>query len=271
MLAEFNPIIQEHVHRITNDEIHFHYLGSRIQNEIILLLASTIKSELVRKIKQAKYFSVILDCTPDISHQEQMSMILRYVDVSSNIVSIEESFLGFLEVNDTTGLGLFDVLKNELKSLDLDIDNIRGQSYDNGSNMKGQHSGVQRRLLDINPRAFYTSCASHSLNLTLCDMANSCGKARDFFGIIQRIYTIFANSNKRWDILKDNVKDLTLKPLSSIRWESCVESVKAIRFQILEVREALLQLADVDNDPKIRSEAQSLTQNELGDLSLLFH
>ena len=95
MLAEFDPIIQEHVHRITNDEIHFHYLGSRIQNEIILLLASTIKSELVRKIKQAKYFLVILDCTPDISHQEQMSMILRYVDVSSNIVSIEESFLGF--------------------------------------------------------------------------------------------------------------------------------------------------------------------------------
>ncbi|CAN0915983.1 Zinc finger MYM-type protein 5 [Linum grandiflorum] len=56
MLAEFDPITQEHVHRITNDEVHFHYLGSRIQNEIILLLASTIKFEIVRKIKQAKYF-----------------------------------------------------------------------------------------------------------------------------------------------------------------------------------------------------------------------
>ncbi|CAN1234206.1 hypothetical protein LINPERPRIM_LOCUS4146 [Linum perenne] len=76
MLAEFDPVIKKHVHRITNDEIHFHYLGNRIQNEIIILLASTIKSEIVRKIKKAKYFSVILDCTPDISHQEQMSMIL---------------------------------------------------------------------------------------------------------------------------------------------------------------------------------------------------
>ncbi|CAN1193214.1 Zinc finger MYM-type protein 1 [Linum perenne] len=211
----------------------FQHLGHRIQNEIKLLLGSTIKSTIIRKIKQAKYFSMILDCTPDISHQEQMSMIFRYVNISSNSISIEESFLGFLDVNDTTGLGLFEVFRNELKSLDLDFDNIGGQSYDNGSNMKGEHSGVQRRLLDINPRAF---------NLTLCDMTNSCGKARDFFGVIQRIYTIFVKSNKRGQILFDNqnVKCLTLKPLSSTRWESRVDSVKAIRFQIVEVREALL-------------------------------
>ncbi|KAK9732781.1 hypothetical protein RND81_04G021600 [Saponaria officinalis] len=198
-------------------------------------------------VSHSKYFCVILDCTPDISHKKQMPVILRYVDTSR----------------------LFEALQCKLKSLDLDIDNIRGQSYDNGSNMKGKHQGVQKRMLDLNPRAFYTPCACHSLKLTLCDIANTCVNARDFFGTIQRIYTAFSYSTKRWQFLKNNVKGLTLKPLSSTHWEIRVDSVKAIRFQMSEIREALLEVADVDNDSKIRSEAKSLTMNELGDFEFL--
>ncbi|GKC27759.1 zinc finger MYM-type protein 1 [Tanacetum coccineum] len=68
-----------------------------------------------------------------------MSLILRYVNVSSTCVSVEESFLGFLNVDDATDQGLFDVTQVELKALDLDINGVRGQGYDNGSNMKGKH------------------------------------------------------------------------------------------------------------------------------------
>jgi len=137
-LAEFDPVIKNHVDRITNDQISDHYLGPSIQNELINLLAIAIRSAIVAKVKEAKYFSVILDCTPDASHQEQMSLIIRYVDISSGSVCIEESFLGFLDVNDTAGQGLFDVLLEELETLELDVDNVRGQGYDNGSNMKGK-------------------------------------------------------------------------------------------------------------------------------------
>ncbi|GJV22738.1 zinc finger MYM-type protein 1-like protein [Tanacetum coccineum] len=141
MLEEFDPFIKEHVRRITSDEIHVHYLGHSIQNELLQLLARGIKSQIIQKIKQAKYFSVILDCTLDTSHQEQMSLILHYVNVGSTCVIVEESFLGFLSVDDMTGQGLFDDTRDELKSLDLDIDDVRGQGYDNGSNMKGKHQG----------------------------------------------------------------------------------------------------------------------------------
>ncbi|XP_076932587.1 uncharacterized protein LOC143598182 [Bidens hawaiensis] len=55
IVEEFDLVMKEHVCRITIDEIHVHYLGHSIQNELILLLAQQLKSEIMKKIKQAKY------------------------------------------------------------------------------------------------------------------------------------------------------------------------------------------------------------------------
>ena len=79
---------------------------------------------------------------------------------------------------------LFNEIINAIKNLELGINDVRGQGYDNGSNMKKKKQGVQKRILDINSKAFYMPCGCHNLNLVLCDMANSCPKAIYFFGVV---------------------------------------------------------------------------------------
>ncbi|XP_019087354.1 PREDICTED: zinc finger MYM-type protein 1-like [Camelina sativa] len=262
MMAEWDPVMREHVRRYEDGESRYHYLSNKIQNELITRIADEIKGIIIKKIQGAKYFSVIVDCTPDTSHHEQMTLILRCVDVSTSSAKIEEYFLTFLIVDDTSGEGLFHEIQDVLVALDLNINNVRGQGYDNGSNMKGKHKGVQKRFIDVNPRAFYTPCDCHSLNLALCNMATISEKAISFFGIIQRIYCLFASSTKRWKILEDMVGGLTVKNLSQTRWESHVECVKAIRFQAPKIRDALIYIAETTNDPKARSDAECLATSE---------
>jgi hypothetical protein len=141
----------------------------------------------------------------------------------------------------------------------LNIDDVRGQGYDNGSNTKGKHQGVQARVLEINPRALYMPCACHSLNLVLCDMAKSCRKTITLFGVIQQIYTLFACSTKKWKILTNHIERFTVKPLFDTRWESRIKSVQPIMHQASQIRSALKEVERTcTEDAKSVSEAGSL-------------
>ena len=79
-MAKFDPIMTQHVGRVESGaSSHTHYLGKTIQNELIDSISSKTLESIVDEIKTIKYFSIILDCTPDLSHKEQLSVIVRTV------------------------------------------------------------------------------------------------------------------------------------------------------------------------------------------------
>ena len=196
LLSEFDPIMEEHVRRVLKkEETKTHYLGKNIQNEIIDLLHQSVKSHIIDKIKKAKYYSITLDCTPDFSKVKQMALVIRCVSINkseSNEVEIQinESFLGFLPVERSTGKQMSEIIIGQLNDLGLNLQDIRGQGYDTGSSMRGDKGGVQSRIKKLNSRAFYVPCSSHSLNLVVNDMAKASLEAANFFNMVQKIYIL---------------------------------------------------------------------------------
>ncbi|XP_076041798.1 zinc finger MYM-type protein 1-like [Oratosquilla oratoria] len=144
-LALFDPVMNEHLRRIKNKETMVHYLGKRIQNELIQLLASAIKEKILAEVKLAKYFSIISDCTPDISHIEQLTTILRYVDIKKEpevLVSIMKD-LTIKPLSETRWESRIDALK-PLRYHLADIYDALLEIYED-TNLKGS-SGSSTRV-----------------------------------------------------------------------------------------------------------------------------
>ncbi|GBP62399.1 hypothetical protein EVAR_3101_1 [Eumeta japonica] len=159
--------------------------------------------------------------TPWLSHK---------LNKKGNAAEIEEHFIGFIAVEKTTA----NYIITELGQLGISLQNCRGQGYDNGANMGGEKSGVQKRIIEIYPLAYFLPCGSHSWNLILGDAASSCVQAKSFFGLLQRLYTQFAGSSQR------------------------VLSVKAVKYQLSDICDALKDLAENTTDCQLVSECHSI-------------
>ena len=259
LFAKFDPIMKSHIERALHEKNSVHYLSKDSQNEILEILGAAIRDKVLSHIRNAKYYSLILDCTPDAGKTEQMSIICRFVSISEEKVEVKENFLGFVAIFDSKSQGLYDTITKMLKMWNIPLENMRGQGYDNGANMKGKKNGLQSMFLKVNPRAFFVPCSAHTLNLTINDASKVNSDTISFFSVVNEIYIFFSASSKRWTILKNNVSNLTLKQPSDTRWESRIDAVRPLRYQLGEIYDALYEIMENESfAAEVQHEARSL-------------
>ena len=70
------------------------YVSPSIQNALLNVMGCIIHKKVASAVQSATYFSILADETKDLSKQEQLNIVLRYVDVHSCI--IHESFLSYV-------------------------------------------------------------------------------------------------------------------------------------------------------------------------------
>jgi len=80
------------------------------------MLAGHVKDGTLSDIKAALFFSLMADTTRDIVKTDQLSQVIRYVCVETDVagksekLKVNESFVGFVAVDDQYASGLCDII-----------------------------------------------------------------------------------------------------------------------------------------------------------------
>ncbi|XP_038156371.1 zinc finger MYM-type protein 1-like [Cyprinodon tularosa] len=270
VLAEFDPFLKDHIRKFGQmGRGNTSYLSSTICEEFIELMGAKTKQAIADELQASKYYSIIVDSTPDLSHVDQLTFIFRFVSKEGSVV---ERFVGFEPITSHTGESLANCVMSVLETLGLELSNCRGQAYDNASNMSGRYNGLQAHLKKSNPLIHYIPCAAHSLNLVGVNSIDRCGnEVSKYFDLIQSIYNFTTASTHRWDRVFGNSNiDLTLKALSNTRWSCRAESTKALWQNYSKIKAALQVISTDDTEKRdTRTEADSLVR-KLDSLEMAF-
>ena len=145
----------------------------------------------------------------------------------------------------------------------ISLADCRGQSYDNASNMSGCYTGLQARIEEMNEFAEYLPCAGHSLNLVGVATASCCEPVASYFGFVNRLYTFFAASTRRWAVLVTSLPLRTsiVKRLADTRWSAHSDAVKSLYQGYDDIQIDLdILTSDSSQTSDTRNDAQNLVK-----------
>ena len=246
----------------------FKNTSERSQREMRLLLGQLIKEKLIQRIKDAKWFSILVDEVTDCATIEQLLVYIGYVDEEP------KPHFNFLEVKDVLEISesadsetITRIITDELKASGLNLAFVCGFGSDGASVMTGKHNGVGARLQKVCKIMVRSHCISHRLAL-------ACSDAND---TVKYVQTIEVTLRQLWKWLEfpkrcsafvkvcvalqkiklANENPAKQKKLSKslavkiqracrIRWLSTGQSVSSICRNLVALMQTLRQFKDAD-------------------------
>ena len=218
------------------------YTSPVIITELINMMGQAVLRNILSNINDAKWFSIIADEASDISHNEQLSLSIRWVD---SAYDIHEECIGLIQLPNTKAETIYCTIRDILIRCSLPITHCRGQAFDGASNMSGIRNGVQALVKKEASKALYVHCLAHSLNLCLKDVTNTCDLLRNIMSFIHDLVQLIKFSPKRLTIFDGLRKEVnvnqgdatsSLRNLCPTRWTVRHSSIESIltNYEILQ-------------------------------------
>jgi len=159
--GEDSPFLLEWIKRKGNN-----YTSHDMQGEMLKIMALRILRDISAEIKSVEFYAIMVDETSDVSNTEQLVLCIRWVDDELNP---HEEFIGLHSVLIANADSIVKVIKDILLRMNMSLSKCRSQCYDGCSTMKGKKSGVAKQIKNIEEKALFTHCYTHSLNLAVGD------------------------------------------------------------------------------------------------------
>ena len=211
-------------------------VSSTIQNDILECALNVYRKEVVSQIEQAEFVAVIADETTDVSVQNQLSVVLRYI----NEGRVVERFWGFFQPKRVNAEGIAEVILTELaKILQGNKNKLIAQTYDGASVMRGRIGGVHVKVKQVYQNAHYVHCAAHQINLVLSRAASCNKEARLFFAKLDQIPNFFSKSPER-----KNAMEVSVPSGSKTRWNYSSRTVLKVSMNLNELLTGFKSIID---------------------------
>ncbi|XP_053398113.1 zinc finger MYM-type protein 1-like [Mercenaria mercenaria] len=196
------------------------FTSGDIQNEILQIMALGILRRVAANIGTNRFYSIMVDEATDQSNREQVVLVLRHVDSDLNV---HEDFIGLYLVHSIDAQTLTNVIEDVLLRMNISLSNCRGQCYDGASNMSGAKKGVATQLSSREPRAVYTHCYEHALNLAVGDTVKRSKVMRDVLDTVNEMSKLIKYSPKRDSKLEEIKQEMSpetpgFRVLCPTRW-----------------------------------------------------
>jgi hypothetical protein len=121
----------------------------------------------LNRINEVPFISITVDSTPDVSHQEMYSIIVRYC----RNFQVEERLFAFDDLSSKVGKRIVEYIISTFKKYGVSTTKIIAQSYDGAPNMNGKNAGVQTLLSEeLERNVLFIPCAAHSSNLGMSSL-----------------------------------------------------------------------------------------------------
>ena len=108
-----------------------------------------------------------------------------------------ERFVKSIPTRGHIGHQLADLLFEFIEDNGIRLKDLRGQSYDNASDISGKYKGMQAMTKEGNHQAEYILCVAHSLNFVGKCAAECYRSAVRFFMFVRGLYMFFSASKHR--------------------------------------------------------------------------